>query len=72
MPYLETPEELADNIADLLGIYESPPMVGNLDTDHPQDCKCRICFVTEMTDRIIDSVKNKHVVSKKHRCSLQK
>jgi len=54
MPYLETPRELAEHIADLCGIYGCGPEEG----DHPDDCKCRICFVVEMQSRILVSVQN--------------
>ena len=51
MVHLETVEELAESLADLVGVY------GCLldDTgfsDHPADCKCRICFVSDITERI--------------------
>ena len=54
MVEFETPSELADAIADMLGIYGTGPEFG----DHPDDCKCRMCFVSTMEDRIRDSVKN--------------
>lgn len=59
MPYLETPDELADAIADMVGIYGGCPrgFDGEPDADC-QECKCRIGFVAEMTDRIQRSVAN--------------
>ena len=54
MVEFETPSELADAIADMLGIYGNGPEFG----DHPDDCKCRMCFVIRMEDRIRDSVEN--------------
>lgn len=51
MPYLETPEELADHLADLLGIYQDPRC--NLDEDqHAERCNCRAWWVPRMADRI--------------------
>ena len=54
MPYIETPNEFAETIADLSGVYGAGLEVG----DHPIDCKCRICFVLEMEQRIRNSVAN--------------
>ena len=54
MPYLETPGELADAIADLVGYYGPGPEIG----DHPDECDCRMCWVGAMEDRIRESVKN--------------
>jgi len=52
MPYLETPDELADHLADLLGIYGA----------HGDQCTeqkpCRVCWVPGMTERIRSSVLN--------------
>lgn len=45
---METPRELAEAIADLVGVYGGGPEEG----DHPSDCKCRMCFVSEMEERI--------------------
>lgn len=50
MPNLETPEELADEIADLVGIYG-----GHEDGESKT---CRVCFVSGFADRIRQSVKN--------------
>ena len=54
MVELETVDELAEELADMLGIYGDWPEFG----DHPDDCKCRVCFVIRMEDRIRDSVEN--------------
>ena len=53
MPYLETVDEFAEALADMIGIYGCGP-----EGDHLSDCKCRICFVSEMTNRIRQSVAN--------------
>lgn len=52
MPYLETPSELADSLADLIGIY------GVHQEDEKQNC--RICFCSEMIERIKQSVINEN------------
>ena len=52
-PYLETPEELAEQIADWAGVYGAGP-----DGDHPADCKCRLCFVGMVEQRIRASLAN--------------
>lgn len=50
MPFIETPTELAEALADLLGIY------GAHEEDEPKIC--RVCFVSDMTMRIGQSVIN--------------
>jgi len=57
MVELETVEELAEDIADLVGIYGCLPDDTGF-SDHPQDCKCRICFVSNMTERIKQAVQH--------------
>jgi hypothetical protein len=52
MPNLETPDELAENIADLCGVY------GGHNEDEKQPC--RICFTGDMTYRIREAVKNEN------------
>ena len=62
MPYLETPDELADALADMLGIY------GACDSEIC-DCKkdgktcCRVGFLFYMAQRIRDSVINEKLVN---------
>lgn len=50
---LEIPNELAEHIADLVGNYKLCET-----KDHKTDCDCRMCFVTSMEHRIIESVRN--------------
>lgn len=45
--------ELAESIANLCGVYGIGPECG----DHPDDCKCRMCFVGEMEDRIREAAR---------------
>lgn len=62
MPNLETPGELADELANLMGVYGShTPRCG----DHAslKTCECRICFVTELTARIRQSVANENLLN---------
>lgn len=53
MPYIETPQELAERIADWAYVYGAGP-----DGDHPDDCKCRMCFVEMVEKRIWQAVEN--------------
>ena len=55
MPYVETPADLADAIADLVGIYGGGPLDGS---DHPDECPCRICFTEMIERRIWNAVEN--------------
>lgn len=56
MPYLETPDELAGAIADMVGVY------GGCDQPWAADCpckpQCRVRFATEMVDRIRQAAAN--------------
>lgn len=62
MPNLETPDELADHIADLAGIYGAH---GEEETSTCTDAKpCRVCFVSGMTDRIREAVRNEALLTK--------
>lgn len=58
MPYIETPSELADSIADLLGIYGS-----HKEDEDTDPCPCRVCFVSTMTERIQASVRNENLLT---------
>jgi len=69
MPYLETPYELAEHLADLLGIYEDKRcdheiVMGRKDVrfedddGHEPDCDCRVLWVPRMAERIRNSVAN--------------
>lgn len=52
MPFLETPDELADEIADCIGVY------GAHDDKCSANRPCRVCFVSDLTARIRASVLN--------------
>ena len=72
MPYIETVEELAEAVADMIGIYnygikfvghtneESRQMhaEGCIMVDHADDCGCRMCWTGGMEHRIRDAVAN--------------
>ena len=62
MPYIETPEELADHLADLLGIYEDPKHPVSPAGDHMDGCKCRMCWVSVVADRMRRAVKNEAIL----------
>jgi hypothetical protein len=57
MPYLETPDELADALADLLGVYGA-----HEDETCTDKRPCRPCFTAGMADRIRRSVANEQLV----------
>lgn len=69
MPYLETVEELAEHLADLLGIYnQGMRLVGVPDADvrqvedtglydHADVCQCRGCWCAAMERRIRGAVR---------------
>ena len=61
MPNLETPDELADAIADLMGSYDAH------DDERCSDTRtsCRTCLVSKMTDRIRKAVFNEHLLRSK-------
>ena len=50
MPFIETPTDLAETIADQLGIYGAH--------EDSEVVTCRVCFVPELVKRIRDSVEN--------------
>ena len=64
MPYIESVEELAEALADMLGIYnQGMRLVGVPDAevrniadtqlyDHTDDCACRGCWCARMEQRI--------------------
>lgn len=58
MVHLETVEELAESLADIGGIYGCGEGGDNGFADHPETCNCRICFVSAITERIRQAVKN--------------
>jgi len=66
MPNIETSTELADAIADMVGVYgsyytncqEKDQETYGCNCDHEDDCKCRSCFVISMASRIRTSVSN--------------
>ena len=43
---IETINDIVEEIADKLEIY------GVIDGSHESDCKCRLCFVSDLEDRL--------------------
>jgi hypothetical protein len=59
MPYVESVSELAEWIADKMGVYcEHDDQDEAYDTDHDDGNQCRIGFTIEMGDRIRQAVAN--------------
>jgi len=61
MPTLETPDELAEAIATMLGYYGTHD-----DTGGGCDRGCRLCFTTDMADRIRRARDNEQLLQKQH------
>lgn len=45
---IETLDDIVEELADKFGIYGAGPE----NDDHPDDCKCRICYTSWMNTRI--------------------
>ena len=72
MPYVETVEELAVALADMMGIYNHGILFqghtpaqsrqlyadGCITVDHADECQCRMCWCGVMEKRIRDAVAN--------------
>ena len=69
MPYRETVSELAEALADMLGIYNHgirfvglTPVESRAQADwiadHADDCTCRMCWCGQMEQRIREAVTN--------------
>ena len=60
MPYVEIVEELAADIADMIGISEKEDIITGrgLSKVHTSECNCRVCFIEKMSKRIRASVEN--------------
>lgn len=56
MPYVETPQDIAEEVADQIGVYGAAE-------EHDDDCECRVCFVTGLTERIRISVENEKLLN---------
>lgn len=66
MPHIETPEELAEVIADWLGVYGCCKSDGDEGCEFNRDrpfC-CRTGFVGELQERIEKSVENQNLLNK--------
>ncbi len=70
MAHFETPQELADQIADWLGIYSACKQSTEDENGNVQECDgnslfcCRQGFVVEIEQRIRDSVENEKMIEK--------
>ncbi len=77
MPYLITPSELADELADIFGVYGAHDKECGLDPENPLERvdsttmkgilkakPCRVCWVELVTARIRDSVANEKRLEK--------
>lgn len=68
MPNIETVGELAEAIADYSGVWGANNCQCGCneneewDGDHQDDCACRMCFVSEITRRIKESVNNSQIL----------
>ena len=63
MPHIETPDELAEQVANWLGVYGS-----GLDDEHDEPLhepwQCRVCFTSDLTRRIRQSVANEQALQR--------
>ena len=77
MPYRENVSELAEALADMLGIYNHgirfvglTPAESRAETDwsvdHAEDCACRACWSGQMEQRIREAVANERRESEVH------
>lgn len=59
MPYVETVEDIVEELADKLGIYGA----------HSDICTekrpCRVCWVPTMHQRLIDALRNEDLLTEK-------
>jgi hypothetical protein len=60
MPNLETPPQLAEVLANEFGIYGAHPE----GRDDRENCDCRVCFVSSVTERIRQAVLNEHLLAR--------
>lgn len=76
MPYCETTEELAEVLADMLGIYNQGIHFAGMTleasraetdwlADHADDCQCRMCFCGAMERRIRAAVAHEQAVQER-------
>lgn len=67
MPYIETVDDLADILADRLGIYEDRRCQRNdsADITHVEHCSCRVNWVPAMADRMRQAVKNERILEER-------
>ena len=59
--YIEMPADLAEHLADLVGVYGAHDKACEQGAEQPMNprvTKCRVCFVFEMETRIREAVRN--------------
>ena len=66
MPYIETPDELAEKIADYANVYSRNGCecgcAAEGGGDHDESCICRLCFVGDIEKRIRQSARNEKIL----------
>lgn len=62
MPYIETLDDILEDLANKLYIYGCQYSEEELIDGHPHDCKCRTCWYMEMEDRIRKAIENEKLL----------
>ena len=68
MPYIETIDEVVEEIADMIGIYIDS-RCGDSD-EHIQDCNCRVNWAPRMTERLRKALANEEKLNNIYRWSV--
>ena len=83
MPHLETPDELAEALADLCGVYAQGIHLATMtpaesrqqedwSADHEGDCACRMCWTGRMEKRLRTAVHNEEKVRRQARTRVDR
>lgn len=62
MAYIEILDDIINEIADKLGIYEGKYSIDDKSILHPNDCDCRMCFEIDIRERIENAIKNEKLL----------
>lgn len=62
MPHIETPDEIAEQVADWIGLYGGCKSDGDDGCDEKNPFCCRQGFVMDLTERIRTSVENEQKI----------